>query len=131
VAGVASEDVRRRHMASCYRLWKAGKTIEGVAEDGAIPVRAVDADAIRPGDIVVVGNGKKRWGDHICLVERVQGGLVYTIEGNARGVGPDGDTFEGVVKRTRPPQKSRARCPVSGLRQAYEVMWAYRVGGEG
>ena len=85
---------------------------------------------------MIVSRGKKRPGEHICVVERVDfdAKLVHTVEGNARGIGPDGEVFEGVIKRTRPWPKSKGglgrrrsmKCPVSGLSQSAEIIWAYR-----
>jgi hypothetical protein len=45
----------------------------------------------------------KSWGAHITICESVdfENGEVHSIEGNARGVGPDGERYEGVVKQTR------------------------------
>lgn len=125
-------DIRKSDMASTWRLFKWGGLNGRTPNDRVIDL----PEALEPGDILVVGRGKKRQGAHICIVERVdeQAKLIHTIEGNAKGIGPDGRVFEGFVKRTRPWQRSKGglgrrwkmRCPVSGLRQTYEAMWAYR-----
>jgi len=81
---------------------------------------------IRPGDVVVVGNGKKRDGNHITLclgtlghtsgipqdvwdampnkhTQRFEKGEgILLIEGNAKGFGPDGSKMEGVIVKVRP-----------------------------
>lgn len=127
------EAFRRSVLASTYRLWQA-------AADGQL-VRLAPGDA-RPGDVLVVKHARsdKRWGDHITLVERVDhsAGLVHTIEGNARGRVPGGlignadDAREGVIRRTRPMGRaSRARCPISGLRQSSGAFAVYRLPLEG
>lgn len=124
--------IRKTDMASTWRLYKwAG--LNGSDPSGRVVTMPGD---LLPGDILVVSRGKKKQGEHICLVERVdhEAKLIHTIEGNARGVGPDGTVYEGVVKRTRPWPKSKGglgrranmRCPVSGLSQTYEGIWAYR-----
>jgi len=121
-------ETRKVALASTYRLHAYG------ADHGI--KRLAPADA-RPGDILVVKNasGGKWYGDHVTLVERVDpaAGLIHTIEGNARGwvVGaPKGSathTREGVIRRTRPiGRPSRARCPVSGLRQTAGAFAVYR-----
>lgn len=97
--------------------------------------RRVALEDILPGDVLVVSNGSKRQGEHIVMCDRVRtDGLIETIEGNARGLGPNLEIFEGVVKRSRPlpithggPGKNkRVKCPISGLSQRSEVVFAYR-----
>lgn len=115
---------RARVLASTYRLRAYGP-------DAGV----VEVDTPRPGDIAVVGyTGGKAWGDHICLVERVDDGLLWTIEGNARGLvlggrrGVAEDTRHGVIRRTRPMgAASRAVCPASGLQQTARLVAVYRV----
>lgn len=102
-----SADVRRERLASCYRLtlWH-----------GATGSRRIDLDELRAGDILVVGAPRSPRGSHICLVERVEGDIVHTIEGNATGRLGDGTVGEGVVERTRPLRAMPgATCPISGL----------------
>jgi hypothetical protein len=100
--------LRRKHMASCYRLYKWSK---GNAR------RIAPAD-IQAGDIVVVGpepaprtasrklrKERPRWGRHICVAVGPAGQRarrIETIEGNAKGVLGDGTHGEGVVRRHRP-----------------------------
>jgi hypothetical protein len=97
------------------------------------PLPRVALDDLQPGDVLVVGTGKKPAGDHITLVMHILDGLVYTVEGNARGKLGDGTVGEGVICRTRPlvALPASARCPVSGLTQSMHAMLAYRpeVGG--
>lgn len=121
-------EIRSKRCASTVRLFNFCK---GTPRDIAI-------QAARPGDIGVVSAGVKKQGEHIVMIQRIEGGLAYTIEGNARGVGPDGRIFEGVVKRTRPlprsaggPGRDRsALCPVSGLTQRAELVHVYRFQAE-
>lgn len=55
----------------------------------------------QPGDVVIVGNGKRKEGDHVTL------GLSFdpvrrafeTISGNGGGVGPRGDHREGISRK--------------------------------
>lgn len=123
--------VRYKHMASTGRLYRFARGTD----------RMVELDALQAGDIILVGarrkNAKGRVlveGEHVAMVDRVADGYVVTLEGNAKGRGPDGRIFEGIVRRTRPLPKSaggagwswRARCQISGLRQTMEVMHAIR-----
>ena len=121
--GPMPQATRRRVMASTYRLHAYG------AQHGVVKV-----EAPIPGDVLVVGyRGGASYGDHICLVERIDGDLIHTIEGNARGWVPGGrkgveaDARHGIIRRTRPMgPASRARCPVSGLLQSGGYVAAYR-----
>lgn len=94
----------RRQLASTYRI------SELIADEHE---RSVDADKIRPADIVCVrGAGKHpQWGEHIVLVRDVLGDGFLTFEGNARGKGPEGDMYQGVV---------------SNLRKRSEIVQAFR-----
>jgi hypothetical protein len=119
--------IRNKSWASTVRLYDWG---QGSDRYVSVP------DDLRPGDVVVVSAGRKRQGEHICIVDRVDldAKLVHTIEGNARGVLGDGTVGEGVIKRTRPWSRGAGgwgvrpnmRCPVSGLRQSAEIAHAYR-----
>jgi hypothetical protein len=123
--------IRSKKLASTVRLYN---WCQGTDRTVSVP------GDLRPGDIVIVTRGKKKQGEHICIVERVDldAKLVHTIEGNARGRGPDGEVFEGVIKRTRPwsvgaggfGRRAKMTCPVSGLKQTSEIVWAYRPGAE-
>lgn len=86
---------RRRAFASTYRLRKW-------ARDSA---REVSFEEARPGDLAIVGE-RKAWGDHITLIERREGDLLHTLEGNAYGETPGGRA-EGVIKRTRAREEVR------------------------
>lgn len=123
-------DDRLRIMPSTYRLHRA-------AADGHPGLRRLAPDAAMPGDVLVVqyARGGKVWGDHICVVERVDAdaGLIHTVEGNARGWvagGAKGDPDacrEGVIRRTRPMRPGRrGPCHVSGLRQSAHALCVYR-----
>lgn len=124
------EEIRRKHMASTVRLYDYWAGTDRYAEDH---------QGVEPGDLVVVGdpNGK-RFGTHICVAVAgydggaVRSGVVHTVEGNARGVMPDGGIAEGVVRRSRPLSKKHGgpgfggTCAESGLGQWAEVMHVYR-----
>ena len=91
--------------------------------------RGIDLDAIEPGDILVVTNGSRPHGEHICVaVEKPVNGLVVTVEGNARGILGNGRVGNGVIRRTRPlaPMPKHRRCPMSSLKQSHWVLYAIR-----
>ena len=90
-------------MASTYRLyqWARGNA------------RWLEPSQIRPGDVAVVGkdpnaSGNKRWGNHITICRAVKPDGIETYEGNAGGTGPDGETYEGVIRQFRPFTAARA-----------------------
>lgn len=94
-----------------------------------LPTRRVDLSDIEPGDILVVTNGSKSYGEHICVaVEKPVNGLVVTVEGNARGILGNGRVGNGVIRRTRPlaPMPKHRRCPMSNLKQTHWVLYAIR-----
>lgn len=103
---------RKTHFPSCYRLdaWAfAGK-------DARRGYLQLDADSItadvatfcgtgpRAGDILIVGDRRPVWGDHIALVERYDAAdrMFYTVEGNGVGLGPRGNRRQGIVRAKRP-----------------------------
>lgn len=90
VAGLL-QAARVKHLPSTYRLDRWCRRDER---------RRIAHTDLQPGDIAVVGT-RKRYGDHITIVERVDELLVTTIEGNGHGRLPDGSSGEGVVRRTR------------------------------
>lgn len=105
--------VRRDVMPSTYRLYTWAKNT-----DRMLPVAEV-----RRGDIVLVGPaGGRVWGAHITICEEPDpaAGLVRTLEGNARGTGPDGSTYEGVIRQTRPLESGNLP------KQKYRVMHVIR-----
>ncbi len=55
----------------------------------------------RAGDIIIVGDGDPRVGDHvtICMKYDQAAQTFDTISGNGGGIGPRGDTREGVSRR--------------------------------
>jgi len=89
IAGLDAE-IRAKHLASTYRLWDWSKR----------NARRIAPRDIRVGDIVVVGNGGHRWGDHIAIAE-ICGESIQTIEGNAHGTLGDGTHGEGVIRTVR------------------------------
>ncbi len=93
-AGLKHE-IRKRVMPSTYRIhkWAAGST------------RMIPHRDVLPGDIVLVGpNQGKIWGNHITICKSVELATesITTLEGNAKGMGPDGAFYEGVISRARP-----------------------------
>jgi hypothetical protein len=57
---------------------------------------------VRPGDVVIVGNGKRPSGDHVTIAELVDlaRGVVVTLSGNGAGDGPDGKhRNDGIVRK--------------------------------
>jgi hypothetical protein len=103
-----SRAVRRKHLASCWRLWKwSGK--------GEPNERRVSKYELRAGDIAVCGpepavrgdsrklrRERPKHGRHIVLVIAVSQGIVHTFEGNAKGQLKHGVHGEGVIRGTRP-----------------------------
>ena len=104
---------------STYRLdrWasytRMDQHVNKVPADHMAPLREygrLDEDSkhlpwpVRPGDILMVGDGKPGYGDHITLVERYDADerMFYTVEGNGVGVGPTGERRQGVVRAKRP-----------------------------
>lgn len=118
--------LRYKHLASTGRLLRAFR---------GTPRHILDLAQVQPGDVAVVSDGSLPEGEHIVFVAGVlPGGVLLTIEGNARGLGPDGKVYEGVIKRTRPLPKrfggpginAKLRCPVSGRSQTTQVVHVYR-----
>ena len=88
--------IRKKIMPSCYRL---------MSNWSSTP-RHRDPDEIMTGDIVVVWTSDKQTpaqGNHIvlALTSPDDDGSFDTVEGNAKGNGPDGRWREGVSTRTR------------------------------
>lgn len=85
-------DIRRKHFASTYRLWKFAKGTP----------RWIRPEDIQPCDVPVVGPDGDADGAHVTFCTEVRAHGIETFEGNAMGTGPDGDRYEGVVKQYRP-----------------------------
>lgn len=109
--------VRRQFLASCYRLdqWSKGNA------------RRVAPEGLLPGDVAVVGPEGKFAHVTVCIgAPRPLAGVltIETVEGNATGPGPDGTTYEGVIRRTRPLTAPDARIyrVHFGVRPAAEDM---------
>ncbi len=87
-------NMRQKIFPSCYRLYNNfNNTSRRVGK-------------VRPGDIVTVFTSKDKtptYGNHIVIAMSLPNvdGDFDTIEGNAKGYGPDGEWREGVSKRTR------------------------------
>jgi hypothetical protein len=95
--GALKPEIRRKHLASCYRLDQFSRGTP----------RRLTPSQLLPGDLAIVGTGSPSHGSHITVVvgriaAEKGGAVVPTIEGNAKGRGPNGDTREGVISRTRP-----------------------------
>lgn len=125
---------RRPFWASCYRLnrWGLGKPIDDRTPSGKPPGRlcvALDEnmkrlpDGVTPqeGDIVIVGGIGSGPGKHITVVESFDGQDFHTYEGNARGMGPDGKSRQGVVRARRPLGLHRGQAAT-----AYHARWIIR-----
>lgn len=65
--------------------------------------RIVSPDDLHMGDVVCVGRkGRTRYGEHIVVAcDPPKNGTFETLEGNASGSGPNGNRYEGVVRRSR------------------------------
>lgn len=110
VVGLHS-DLRSRRMPSTVRLDKA-------CRDGRAR-RIVAAVQLFPGDIAVVGKARSTAGDHIVIVEKVTETSILTVEGNAHGLGPQGQQWQGVIRRERPFDAARG----STYRFLYGARW--------
>ncbi len=100
--------------ASTDRLvkWAKGEHWNGTPAGGPRPlielgrgsrdadVRFPDGSQPRAGDILIVGNGRRKTGNHITLVVEYDArtGRFWTINGNGGGLGPDAKRREGIVK---------------------------------
>ena len=119
-----SYKIRHFEMPSTLRLYNEYRNTS----------RRIDPKLIEPGDIVVVSNNlQKAAGTHITLCVNREGGLIYTVEGNARGLRFSG-LGNGVIKATRPLSRKdggtgidRTKvCPLTGMKVSHEVVHAYR-----
>lgn len=115
-------ELRRDYLPSCYRLFNWTQGLEALGGKPKAPITpptflALDenskpSDVLRfagtgprAGDLLIVGDGKPEYGEHITIVERFEatGGLgtFYTVEGNGGGSFPDGNRGQGVVRALR------------------------------
>lgn len=83
------------------------------------PVRRLSWKQLLPGDIACFGEEGSKEGDHVVLIEKIEGDTAHTIEGNAHGTGPDGEYREGVIKHQRPKTANRK----AEYRFIYGVRW--------
>ena len=89
--------VARKVLPSTYRLM----SVKHWGSAGVSQPMPVHRTNVLPGDVVTVGQSKA-WGTHIALVAAVRDDGTYdTIEGNSRGLLPDGRKSRGVIKRRR------------------------------
>ena len=89
-------NIRQKIFPSCYRLY----------DNWFETSRHQDKQEIMAGDLVVVYTSdeqKPHYGNHITIARTSpdKDGDFHTTEGNAKGVGPDQQWREGVIKRTR------------------------------
>lgn len=107
---------RRTYFASTYRLDRWGRYLPALGErikprpptgkrsiwdlDGRLPTGCVP----QAGDILLVGDGKPGYGDHVTLVECYDPvrAAFLTYEGNGIGLGPDDKRRQGIVRGIRP-----------------------------
>lgn len=111
---------RKRYWSSTYRLdrWARYQSIDDQPADpspdgpGRICVELdqysqkivlPDGSHPRPGDLLLVGDGRPAYGDHITVIERYDPvtRTAHTLEGNGGGLGPDGKPRQGVVRARR------------------------------
>jgi hypothetical protein len=125
-AGIAPEalpDFRDRYkrrplmmFSSCYRL---------VSHWARNTARVVEPQSAQIGDVVIVGakpgssKGAKHWGSHVTMALGAPvNGEIPTVEGNAKGAGPNGERYEGVIRRSRPLASNNPKT--------YRVLWVLR-----
>lgn len=110
--------IAREVMPSTYRLQSGGEIgWAGAMGAGYKKPAEVPIGAVRKGDIITVKTGKDRaYGDHIAIVYAVLHDKVYTYEGNASGLLPDGS------------QSSPSRMVVRQVRKMRDVRKVYRFG---
>lgn len=129
--------IRKRSWASCHRLqrWASYRPgIDGRPEarprtgPGRLCVELHEAThalpagvTVQPGDVLIVGGVGSGPGKHITLVERFDGDVFYTIEGNGVGLGPDGKRRQGVVHGRRPLGLRAGQGP-----QTFHARWLIR-----
>ena len=106
------KDLRVKSMASTYRIVQWAKGTDRYL---------TDPRECEPGDIVIVGDKRKKCGNHITLCRGVDGDDVLTFEGNARGPGPGGRNYEGVIRKRRPFDTPKVP------KRKYRVMHAVRI----
>tara|TARA_Y100000592_G_scaffold9199_2_gene12878 strand:+ start:23885 stop:24571 length:687 start_codon:yes stop_codon:yes gene_type:complete len=93
----ANVSIRKNTFPSCYRMNRDWRNTKRYIND---------KNTLCKGDLVTVYTSSKRspdYGNHIVLVNGLidENGDFETIEGNAKGYGPNQDYREGVSKRTR------------------------------
>lgn len=105
-----------------YERWNDKRNLRPTNGDLRVCVPLVPGKAPtvepRPGDIVIVGNGKRSAGQHVtvCMAYDAAARRFDTISGNGGGVGPNGDRREGISRA------SFAIDPGGG----YRAMWLGR-----
>ena len=104
------------YFASTYRLtlWSTYQKFDQKSKPNPKPAagapRRLQADLTargwdeyvepRAGDIIIVGDGDPRVGDHVTVCMSYWKGVFDTISGNGGGVGPKGDKREGISRRS-------------------------------
>lgn len=140
VGGVKLSE-RKTYFASTYRLraWASYSQANEVVKNprpSSGPIRLIvgldensdsvklpDGSSPRAGDILLVGGVNTGPGKHVTLVESFDAPrrVFNTIEGNARGRGPDGRTRQGVVRASRPLGLPSGASPTT-----YHARWLIR-----
>ncbi len=135
-------DVRRTYFASCFRLHamasyaRANEAVENKRPKSGVLRQIVkltersgevffeDGSAPRAGDICLVGGINTGPGKHVTLVEHFdeKDAVFHTIEGNGRGLGPDGKPRQGVVRARRPLGLHPGSAPTT-----YHARWLIRL----
>ena len=117
-SGSISLEARKLYFSSTYRLDRWGKYRPVIGENVRLPIGQgprricleVDertesiATTPRAGDILLVGDGKPGYGDHVTIVVDYDATtkMFRTLEGNGIGAGPDGLRRQGIVSAHRP-----------------------------
>lgn len=106
-------ELRKEHFASTYRLRRWARSTG----------RYIEPRELEVGDVAVVGNDRgPKWGSHIAIVEAIEAEQIRTVEGNAVGLAPNGATWEGVIKTSRPfvPATTKQKRVLYGVRPMAE-----------
>ena len=131
--------------SSTYRLWALGTGVPSVVKKVGRSEGFLFQELRHgrdpewepgPGDVLIVGPRRdlaKPWSCHGTLVREVDWGRgeILTVEGNAKGVQPDGEVREGVVHQRRP--LPRSGLPARRYRARFVLRWGWGdlVGVEG
>lgn len=113
-------ELLRRYFPSTYRLQRYGsyrpvddkdpnrppttgdrRMMIALDETSRALPKMPDGSDVRAGDIMLVGGVATGPGKHVTMIESVDAeNRIHTLEGNARGLGPDGKRRQGVILRS-------------------------------